>query len=201
VTPHKLDVESEVEEERESEQLRQIEAEPGKETMNAGVQEPPKRESSQRRFTGFPEPFCLDRNTTLTHPDADTSPNATIEAADVDLSRVRSRRKFLRHYSHKSSFHKTTSSLITDPNNMYDIKEYTNSLKELGGRKTVEKEAEQRESLAVSPLTQASPRDGTPSLSDGSTRSSEDEIMSVKEARDEQGYRDGERKKKDFYGS
>ena len=33
----------------------------------------------------------LDRNTTLAHPDADTSSNATLEARDVDLSRAVSR--------------------------------------------------------------------------------------------------------------
>ncbi|RKF60818.1 hypothetical protein OnM2_047036 [Erysiphe neolycopersici] len=36
---------------------------------------------SQRRETGFPEPFCPHRNTTLPHPEADTSPNPTIEAS------------------------------------------------------------------------------------------------------------------------
>ncbi|KIM98505.1 hypothetical protein OIDMADRAFT_56862 [Oidiodendron maius Zn] len=40
------------------------------------------RQSSQR---------YLDRNTTLTHPDTDTSSNATLEAQDVDLSRAVSR--------------------------------------------------------------------------------------------------------------
>ncbi len=39
----------------------------------------------------------LDRNTTLPHPDADLSPNATITAEDVPLNHVlhRSRRSFL----------------------------------------------------------------------------------------------------------
>ncbi|KIM93183.1 hypothetical protein OIDMADRAFT_184820 [Oidiodendron maius Zn] len=49
--------------------------------------EPAKRNGN----TGFPEPLCRYRNTTLTHPDADTSSNATLEAHDVDLSRAVSR--------------------------------------------------------------------------------------------------------------
>ena len=48
----------------------------------------------------------IDRNTTLPHPDADTSKNATIEAQDVPLERTHSRRSFLhkhgRHHSGKS---------------------------------------------------------------------------------------------------
>ncbi|KAK4089238.1 hypothetical protein Purlil1_6227 [Purpureocillium lilacinum] len=39
--------------------------------------------SSRLRDTGFPEPFNKDRNTTLPHPEADLSPNASISQGDV----------------------------------------------------------------------------------------------------------------------
>ncbi|KAI7786381.1 hypothetical protein LA080_003622 [Diaporthe eres] len=45
------------------------------------------------RETGFPEPFCGSRNTTLPHPDADTSPNACISQDDISISRVESRQR------------------------------------------------------------------------------------------------------------
>lgn len=71
--------------------------------------------SSRRRDTGFPETFCgsescrssahgrrllircSDRNTSLPHPDADTSPNACIFQEDISVARVtaRQRRSFL----------------------------------------------------------------------------------------------------------
>ncbi|KAJ4413937.1 hypothetical protein N0V82_008242 [Gnomoniopsis sp. IMI 355080] len=49
------------------------------------------------RDTGFPEGFCGNRNTSLPHPDADTSPNASITQEDIAVSRVmsRHRRSFL----------------------------------------------------------------------------------------------------------
>ncbi|KAJ4396367.1 hypothetical protein N0V93_000586 [Gnomoniopsis smithogilvyi] len=49
------------------------------------------------RDTGFPEGFCGNRNTSLPHPDADTSPNASITQEDISVSRVmsRHRRSFL----------------------------------------------------------------------------------------------------------
>lgn len=54
------------------------------------VQEIPKSPSTSRN-TGFPEPLNEDRNTTLPHPEADTSPGATIEGPDpVKASRNRS---------------------------------------------------------------------------------------------------------------
>ncbi|KUJ06482.1 uncharacterized protein LY89DRAFT_603246 [Mollisia scopiformis] len=71
--------------------------------MNAHVQEPTKKDAAvANKHTGFPEPFSEDRNTTLPHPEADTSPNATIEAPDVDLTRTHSRSSFLhrKHHSH-----------------------------------------------------------------------------------------------------
>ena len=96
-----------------------------------------------RRDTGVPEPFCGStstpspllsllltppltrapgRNTTLPHPDADLSPNASISSEDVDPSRttrrsLRARRSRYRHIlahgkitSSSESLHVTTTS-------------------------------------------------------------------------------------------
>lgn len=51
----------------------------------------------ESRDTGFPEPFCGNRNTTLPHPEANLSPDACISADDIAVSRVmhRSRRSLL----------------------------------------------------------------------------------------------------------
>ena len=49
-----------------------------------------------------------DRNTTLSHPDADTSKNATIEAPDIALERTHSRRSFRHHRHHSSKSGKLT---------------------------------------------------------------------------------------------
>lgn len=76
------------------------------------------RARARARDTGFPESFCgseslspsrslapqrltnlppIDRNTSLPHPDADTSPNASISQDDIAVSRAlsRHRRSFL----------------------------------------------------------------------------------------------------------
>ncbi|ROW00831.1 hypothetical protein VMCG_06511 [Cytospora schulzeri] len=45
------------------------------------------------RNTGFPEPFCGNRNTTLPHPDANTSPDACISQDDISVTRVQSRQR------------------------------------------------------------------------------------------------------------
>lgn len=64
---------------------------------NIHLPESDSRPDSAGRDTGFPEPLSPDRNTTLRHPDADTSPNACIEASDFDPSRIQQRhRPFLR---------------------------------------------------------------------------------------------------------
>ncbi|KAJ6786682.1 hypothetical protein PWT90_09728 [Aphanocladium album] len=66
------------------------------------------RTTRQPRDTGFPEPFHLERNTTLPHPDADLSPNACIGQDDVhaDFVMKRSSLSFL----HRSKKHKKTVS-------------------------------------------------------------------------------------------
>ncbi|KIH87880.1 hypothetical protein SPBR_05364 [Sporothrix brasiliensis 5110] len=53
--------------------------------------------SSRDYDTGFPEPFCGNGNTTLRHPDANTSPDACISSDDIAVDHVymRSRRSFL----------------------------------------------------------------------------------------------------------
>ena len=53
--------------------------------------------SSRDYDTGFPEPFCGNGNTTLRHPDANTSPDACISSDDIAVEHVyiRSRRSFL----------------------------------------------------------------------------------------------------------
>lgn len=56
--------------------------------------------SYRERDTGFPEPLDGVRNTTLPHPDADLSPNATISQDDISAERNirRTRRSFLQKH-------------------------------------------------------------------------------------------------------
>ena len=106
--------------------------------MNNAVQDLPDHEHNGTRNTGFPEPLStgehssstfinfhqrlpwpfsdshLERNTTLPYPTADTSPTASIEAADVPLNRTSSRLRFHRKHS------KATSKGQIDPDRMYD---------------------------------------------------------------------------------
>lgn len=52
--------------------------------------------------------LILDRNTTMRHPDADTSPNACIEASDLSFAQAHTRRRNLlreRHSSWRASRH------------------------------------------------------------------------------------------------
>ncbi|OIW29018.1 hypothetical protein CONLIGDRAFT_715443 [Coniochaeta ligniaria NRRL 30616] len=57
----------------------------------------PSKLRPRSRDTGFPSSFDGQRNTTLPHPDADLSPNASISADDIAIGRVlsRQRRSFL----------------------------------------------------------------------------------------------------------
>lgn len=97
---------------------------------------PPRTPTKPRGYyTGFPEPFCGSRfrcpwissicqeqqcanvkltagNTTLRHPDADTSPNASISSGDIDADRVfvRSRRTFLSKHKWAVSYGKLSGS-------------------------------------------------------------------------------------------
>ncbi|KAH7348309.1 hypothetical protein BKA65DRAFT_258119 [Rhexocercosporidium sp. MPI-PUGE-AT-0058] len=98
--------------------------------MNNHIQDPPAQErNSLGKDTGFPEPLSEDRNTTLPHPEADTSPNATIEAPDANPTRPHSRRSFLgRHHSHQ----KSSSFLPKDLENsgLYDNIQYADGSRE-----------------------------------------------------------------------
>ncbi|AEO63376.1 83f7b988-4477-469b-a237-9940947ac506 [Thermothielavioides terrestris] len=48
----------------------------------------PTQMSLRRRDTGFPEPFCGSRNTSLPHPEANLSPDACITEDDVNPARA-----------------------------------------------------------------------------------------------------------------
>jgi hypothetical protein len=86
-----------------------------------------------------------DRNTTLPHPDADTSPNATIEAPD-DLTRIHSRNSFLHRRPHsKNSFGK-----IDPMKGLYDNLKYADRIQEV----------ENTKALAVKLLSTESPANG-----------------------------------------
>jgi len=136
--------------------------------MNANVQEPLGMErNSLGKDTGFPEPLSLDRNTTLPHPDADTSPHAAIESADIDLHRTHSRLSFMRHYSKHKGSH------LSVP--LYDNIEYADASHENSDVRTIENDVEKRDDLVDPPKTV-------------------EEYVEM-EDRDDQGYRPGERKK------
>jgi len=134
-----------------------------------------------KRDTGFPEPFSPDRNTTLPHPEADTSPNATIEGPDIALERGNSRRSFGRHAKMKNS----GKIPLAERDMPYDNIQYSDG-------------------SSVKNLTDNEPLSPT-STTGGMTTSSESEDMQRgsgdsgvfinKDERDEQGYREGERKK------
>jgi len=105
--------------------------------MNVSVQEPPSKESHVLPNTGFSEPLNPNRNTTLSHPDADTSTDATIEAPDIALSRTNSRWSFLgRHHTKNGKEDITTG--------MYNNIKYTDGTKEGKGVKEIMKETEGR---------------------------------------------------------
>ncbi|POR32705.1 Uncharacterized protein TPAR_07121 [Tolypocladium paradoxum] len=69
------------------------------------VMSPPKARGTRRepRDTGFPEPFDEGRNTTLPHPDADLSPNATISHDDVAVDRALKRHRLSFLNKHKKT--------------------------------------------------------------------------------------------------
>jgi hypothetical protein len=115
-----------------------------------------------------------DRNTTLPHPDADTSPNATIEATDFDLTRTHSRNSFLhRRHLTKNSFGK----IDTTNSGLYDNTQYADSTQEV--RNTT--------SLDLKPPERGSAVNGA-SLESGAANGGA-------ENRAEKGYTNGERKK------
>ncbi|KAF7898056.1 hypothetical protein BTUL_0026g00780 [Botrytis tulipae] len=138
------------------------------ESMNANMQEPLGMErNSLGKDTGFPEPLSHDRNTTLPHPEADTSPFATLESTEVDIYRSHSRLSIRRlHSRHKGSH-------LSVP--LYESNEYTNGNHVHGDMKTIEKDVEKQNDLVDPPKTV-------------------EEFVEM-EDRDDQGYRPGDRRK------
>lgn len=109
----------------------------------------------------------IDRNTTLPHPEADTSPYATLESTEVDIYRSHSRLSIRRlHSRHKGSH-------LSVP--LYENDEYTSGNHDRGDMKTIEKDVEKQNDLVDPPKTV-------------------EEFVEM-EDRDDQGYRPGERRK------
>ncbi|KAA8569755.1 hypothetical protein MFRU_004g04490 [Monilinia fructicola] len=137
-------------------------------SMNANMQEPLGMERNYMgKDTGFPEPLSHDRNTTLPHPEADTSPYATLESSEFDLYRSHSRLSIRRlHSKHKGSH-------LSVP--LYENVGQTDGSHGGSEMKLIEKDVEQQGDLADPPKTV-------------------EEFVDM-EDRDEQGYRAGERKK------
>jgi len=146
-------------------------------TMPTTIQDPPSKEVNVlNKNTGFPEPLSPDRNTTLPHPDADTSPNATIEAPDDDLTRTSSHRSFL-HGRHHSQNKASISKGDLKESGLYDNIQYVDRSREDMSVKATGGGALKKDN-AADPLTREN-----------------EELDEVSETRDEQGYREGERKK------
>ena len=84
-------------------------------------------------------PTAADANTTLRHPDADTSQNASIEEKDISLAKTHSRHSSFQFARSFSSRHKTVLSRGTiDPttlDGLYDNVQCANGTKE---RKSVD---------------------------------------------------------------
>jgi len=139
--------------------------------MDTTVQELPSSRDSNvpNKDTGFPEPLSTERNTTLPHPDADTSKNAIIEAPDIELTRTRSRLSFIRHARKHSK-----GSSLDIPAELYENTDYADVTK-------LPTEDEHRQDTG-SPTDDALPPKTV-------------EEFIEKEDRDEQGYTPGQRKK------
>ncbi|ESZ94079.1 hypothetical protein SBOR_5555 [Sclerotinia borealis F-4128] len=137
-------------------------------SMSAHMQEPLGAErNSLGKDTGFPEPLSHDRNTTLPHPEADTSPYATLESTELDLYRSHSRLSLKRlHSKHKGSN-------LSVP--LHDNIQYSDGTHEHGDLKTIEKDVEKRDDLVDPPKTV-------------------EEYVEIEDV-DDQGYKPGERKR------
>ncbi|KAG9245049.1 hypothetical protein BJ878DRAFT_38877 [Calycina marina] len=104
--------------------------------ISTATQEPPKP-SHTSKDTGFLEPLSPDRNTTLPHPEADTSQNATIEGADSSLEKVHSRRSFRGHGRNHSS---RSGKITLEDNLRYDNIQYADGTKAVSSPVTSTKE-------------------------------------------------------------
>jgi hypothetical protein len=138
-----------------------------------------------------------DRNTTLRHPEADTSPNPTIEAPDIVFSPTHPRRSFLRHHSHRST---NSGTLPIEQDRLYDNIQYADGTREERGHRVIAREAARRDDVGPVPLDVKGEgerdKETVPSLSEGSTRSSVDEVLKMREERVKLGYEDGKGGKK-----
>jgi len=150
--------------------------------MSQNIQEPSPQSPVTSRFTGFREPFSSDRNTTLAHPDANTGPNATIEGPDIALERRNSRRGFGKYGRLVSSGKIPLAERevrVSHDNIQYAD---TSSLKSPIDKETLSPILT-RETIGRASSSGESKTDG-----DSGVFMNKDEI-------DEQGYREGERKK------
>lgn len=72
----------------------------------------PTQVSLRNRDTGFPEPFCGSRNTSLPHPEANLNPDACITEDDVNPTRalMRHRMSFMNQQEQQERERKLTGS-------------------------------------------------------------------------------------------
>jgi len=176
--------------------------------MPINVQDLPAREVNVlNKNTGFPEPLSPDRNTTLPHPDADTSPNASIEAPDTaDLTRPHSRTSFLhrRQKSSKGSFGRGGGSVTSfgsfasgdmKESGLYDNIQYADGTHE--GKNGRALDAGRDSGVAMEPVGEENRSVNGTAQTNGVKNMNGDGEAEVKlvENRDEQGYLEGERKK------
>jgi len=185
--------------------------------MSQNIQEPSPQSPVTSRYTGFREPFSsgesaceelgvkrtnrrsTDRNTTLAHPDANTGPNATIEGPDIALERRNSRRGFGKYGRLVSSGKIPLAEReVRVPHDNIQYAD-TSSLKSMSAFRyfqeiLTEVEVGPIDKETLSP-TLTSETIGRASSSGESKTDGDSGVFMNKEEIDEQGYREGERKK------
>ncbi len=125
------------------------------------------------------QPSLPDSNTTLPHPSADTSPNACIESADVNISRTHSRHSsFQLRNNRPKAKGSLASGLISPTNGLPDGIPWADG-------STERKDADQ-------PPRSATVATGQPK---GRSERDESEDQRVERGREGQGYQEVERKK------
>jgi hypothetical protein len=158
------------------------------------VQEPAREEKNRDgKGTGFPEPLSesmcpqqlmqdeeltpkLDTGTTLRHPDADTSENATIEGAS--LTRIRSKSKHRAFLGRNSSRNKAIHGRLSpEEAGLYDNVQYEDGTTEQKSMKEISLETSRRDSGVH---TGASQESLDKSNSDSDTRSDKSDSSSSK---------------------
>ncbi|EHL00356.1 hypothetical protein GLAREA_04484 [Glarea lozoyensis ATCC 20868] len=110
------------------------------------VQELPREETTRDgKGTGFPEPLSEHTNTTLRHPDADTSENATIEGAS--LKRMNSKTKHRSFLGRGNSRNKAIHGRLSpEESGLYDNIQYEDGTTEQKSLKEISREASKRDS-------------------------------------------------------